>query len=87
MNVLHPVNLLKRAITQDGWRRPVQPVSVGDRFERQDEAVSVWIVERISQVRMSEYPLVSLSRAGHPDISKTVSLSTLCEKSEFRIAV
>ena len=87
MNSLHPVSLLKKVMPQDGRVRAAAcEVSVGDRFEQQDEGASIWIVERISEVRMSSFPLVSLARVGHPDITKTVSLSTLSENIEYRLA-
>jgi len=86
MNSLHPVSLLKKVMPQEGRVRSAREVSVGDRFEQQDAGASIWIVERISEVRMSSFPLVSLARVGHPDITKTVSLSTLSENIEYRLA-
>lgn len=87
MNSLHPVSLLKRMVPLDQWHRHKRAVSVGDQFAQQDSAESVWVVERISEVQMSSIPLVSLARVGHPDITKTVSLSALDDDSEYRIAV
>ena len=87
MNSMHPVGLLKKMMPQEAWRRQARDVAIGDRYEQQDGPVSLWVVERISEVRMSRFPLVRLARVGHPDITKTVSLSALASESEYRIAV
>lgn len=71
----------------DSWGRTERDVSVGDRYQQNDQTVSVWVVERISNVQMSKFPLVSLARVGYPDITKTVSLSALSDDHEYRIAV
>ena len=86
MNSMHPVSLLKKVMPQNGWGRSERDISVGDRFEQQNEKISVWIVARISNVQMSRFPLVSLTRVGYPDITKTVSLSALSDDVEYRIA-
>lgn len=86
MNSLHPVNLLKKVMPSDSWAKDAPDVSVGDRFEQRDDSVSVWVVERISRVSMSPYPLVSMSRVGHPDITKTVSLAAFAENNEYTLA-
>ncbi len=86
MTMLNSMSLMGRFFPSERWQKPVPDVSVGDRFEQQDEGVSVWIVERISQVRMSPFPLVSLARIGHPDITKTVSLTALLEQNDYKAA-
>ena len=87
MNSMHPVSLLKKVLPHDGRGRSARDVAIGDRYEQRDVSVSLWVVERISQVQMSQYPLVSLSRVGYPDITKTVSLSALSEESEYRFSI
>jgi len=87
MNSMHPVSLFKKVLPQESWGRSVRNVAVGDRYEQRDVPVSFWVVERISQVQMSQFPLVRLSRVGYPDITKTVSLSALSEENEYRFTV
>jgi len=87
MNSLHPAGLIKKMIPYNARGKIERDVSIGDRFEQQDGAVSLWVVERISQVRMSRFPLVSLARVGHPDITKTISLSALSRDNEYRYAL
>lgn len=86
MNSMHPVGLLKRMMPQEN-RRQARDVAIGDQYEQQVGPLSLWVVERISEVRMSRFPLVSLARVGHPDITKTVSLSALSSENEYRAAI
>jgi len=87
MNSMHPVGLLKKMTQHESKRRQARDVAIGDRYEQQDGPVSLWVVERISEVRMSRFPLVRLARVGRPDITKTVSLSALSGESEYRAAI
>jgi len=87
MGSLHPVNLLKKILPLNSGKLERRAVSVGDRFKRSDATFSIWVVERISNVRVSRFPLVSLSREGHPSIKKTVSLHALVEDGSFHTAI
>ncbi len=82
----HPVRVIRKLVAalQSFDKAPL--VVVGDRFTDTDKAVSVWIVDRISDVGMSEYPLISLSCEGYPELTKTVSISVLQEQESFRRA-
>lgn len=82
-----PLNLLKRVLGVESSRNSPENVSVGDRYKQTDDALSVWTVQRISQVQMSRFPLVSLSRENHPDLIKTVSLAALSDGEDFRPAI
>ena len=79
-----PFSILKRVVSgvEEGGMRT--NIAVGDRFEHQDRDLSVWIVEKISNVSSSHLPLISLSREGRPDLKKILSLSVLEEGEDFR---
>ena len=81
------MNLLKRFLGVDEASEYEAAVSVGDKYAQTDDALSVWTVERISQVQMSKFPLVSLSRENYPDLIKTVSLAVLADGEDFRPAI
>ncbi|WP_417449003.1 hypothetical protein [Kordiimonas sp.] len=81
------VGLLKRLFRGDAVREHEPGVIVGARYMARNHQSSVWVVERISSVGASSYPLVSLSREGHPDLKKTVSLAVIEEGEDFRPAV
>lgn len=87
MSQFQPLNLLKRALGVDVPLSADTNVAIGDRFEQLDDNLSVWTVERISQVQMSSFPLISLSREDHPDLVKTVSLAVLEDGEDFRPAI
>lgn len=81
------VGLLKRLFRGEG-SGPVGPsVTIGARYMSKHHHSSVWVVERISSVGSSTYPLVSMAREGHPDLKKTVSLAVIEEGEDFRPAV
>jgi len=82
-----PLNLLKRAFGVESDAENHASVSIGDRFAQTDDGISVWTVERISQVQMSSFPLISLSRENHPDLIKTVSLVVLQDGQDFTPAM
>lgn len=84
MNSLHPVNLIKKVLPREELGSKSPKVTVGDTYEQCDDSLSLWVVERISEVSASRFPLVSLSRVGHPDIKKTVSLSVLTDRQDYR---
>lgn len=87
MTSFQPMNLLKRVLGVEEALGFGTAVSVGDKYAQTDDALSVWTVERISQVQMSKFPLVSLSRENHPDLIKTVSLAALADGEDFRPAL
>lgn len=80
------IGFLKRMFTPAGATLPQAEVTIGDRFLSRDAKTSVWVVERISSVGSSTYPLVSLSREGYPDLKKTVSIAVLQDGEDFRPA-
>ncbi len=82
-----PLNLLRRALGVESSLEDEGSVAVGDKYAQTDDEFSVWTVERISQVQMSRFPLVSLSRENHPDLIKTVSLAALADGEDFRPAI
>jgi len=84
---LHPIKLIKKIMPTNGRADGTRKVSIGDRFERDDAAISIWVVERISNVRASRFPLISLSREGRPDITKTVSLDAFVKDGGYHTAV
>ena len=87
MERANSVGLLKRLFRGEG-AGPVEPtVTVGARYTSKHHHTSVWVVERISSVGSSTYPLVSMAREGHPDLKKTVSLAVIEEGEDFRPAV
>ena len=83
MNSFHPVSLIRKAVGAALEARSVFDIEVGDRYLEADGGLSVWRVERISDVGMSEFPLISMAREDYPDLTKTVSLSVLREKTSF----
>ncbi|MBL4790946.1 MAG: hypothetical protein JKY60_18470 [Kordiimonadaceae bacterium] len=87
MSNLHPVSLLKKFLSPGSDSVALEKITVGDRIELAAPNVSFWIVERISDVRMSSSPLVRLSREGHPEITKTVSLTAFGHDGDYRISL
>ncbi|WP_417461769.1 hypothetical protein [Kordiimonas sp.] len=81
------VGLLKRLFRGEGTTSIVPGVVVGARYSDRHHMTSVWVVERISSIGASTYPLVSLAREGRPDLKKTVSLAVIEEGEDYRPAV
>jgi len=81
------VGLLRRLFQGDRITDVVPGVVVGARYSDRRHATSVWVVERISSIGASTYPLVSLAREGRPDLKKTVSLAVIEEGEDYRPAV
>ncbi|WP_262691556.1 hypothetical protein [Kordiimonas aestuarii] len=79
--------LLKRLFRGEVVPAHEHGVMVGARYMARNHHTSVWVVERISSVGSSTYPLVSLAREGHPDLKKTVSLAVIEEGEDFRPAI
>lgn len=77
------ISFLKRMFTSTGSAPNQTEVAVGARYMASGVRPSVWVVERISSVGASSYPLVSMCREGHPDLKKTVSLAVLQEGTDF----
>ena len=82
-----PMGLFKALFKGERAGNKLPAVAVGDRLVYRSPDSSVWVVERISSVGASTYPLVSLAREGHPDLKKTVSIAVIEEGGEFRPAV
>lgn len=87
MTNFQPMTLLKRVLGVESALSPEAGIAVGDRYEQLDDTPSVWTVQRISKVEMSNFPLISLSREDHPDLIKTVSLAALKDGDDFRPAI
>ncbi len=83
MNSLHPVNLLKKAMSFVNFPAPSAEIAVGDCFTETNKPLSVWIVDRIFDVSISDFTLISLKHAGRPELTKTISLCVLEEGEEF----
>lgn len=81
------IGLLKRLFKGEGAVAQATGVTIGARYMSSHHQSTVWVVERISSVGSSTYPLVSLSREGHPDLKKTVSLAVIEEGEDYRPAV
>ncbi|TNE60618.1 MAG: hypothetical protein EP335_18455 [Alphaproteobacteria bacterium] len=86
MSSIAPMKLVQKFTKRRTRERLSDTLSIGDRFEQADRTHSVWVVERISKLGSSLYPLVSLAREDHPDLKKTVSLAVLEEGEDFRPA-
>jgi len=87
MASFRPMTLLKRMMGANSDSESKMSVAVGDKYEQLDPGLSVWVVERISNVSASSLPLISLSREGHPDLKKVLSLTVLEEGVGFRPAL
>ncbi|WP_417463583.1 hypothetical protein [Kordiimonas sp.] len=81
------IGLLKRLFRGEGTASATTGVVVGARYSDRHHHTSVWVVERISSIGASTYPLVSLAREGRPDLKKTVSLAVIEDGEDFRPAV
>lgn len=81
------IGFLKRLLTPAGAQMTQPEVTIGDRFQHHSSRASVWVVERISSVGASNLPLVSLSREGHPDLKKIVSIAVLQDGEDFTPAL
>jgi len=64
-------------------RRDQEVVEIGDRFQLRDRHSSVWVVNRISNVEASRFPLVSLRHESYPQLEKTVSMVALEDGIDF----
>ncbi|WP_417457199.1 hypothetical protein [Kordiimonas sp.] len=81
------LGLLKRLFRGEGRANAAPGVVVGARYSDRHHLTSVWVVERISSIGASTYPLVSLAREGRPDLKKTVSLAVIEEGEDYRPAI
>lgn len=79
------VETLKRMVLGSRVKTRVpKQVHVGDRFEEQELGQPVWVVERISSVSGSSFPLVRLRREGLPELVRTLSISALSDKDIYK---
>lgn len=79
-----PFTMFKRAMRPQPGVGIRETIAIGDRFQQSGQPLSVWVVEKISQVSTSNLPLISLSREGRPDLKKILSLSVLEDGDDFR---
>ncbi|MFC3051144.1 hypothetical protein [Kordiimonas pumila] len=84
MTSFRPMSVFRRMVGGIEVPPPMSNIAVGDRYEHMGQGVSIWVVERISKVSMSSFPLISLVREGRPDLKKILSLSVLEEGQDFR---
>ena len=59
-------------------------ISVGQKYSENRAGAPVWIVDKVSHIPMSKYPLVHLKRETMPDISKTLSALVLEERNTYK---
>lgn len=79
-----PLSAIKRLFSSSSDGNAAYRVDIGDRFVERDEGLQVWIVDRISSVSGSLYPLVSLHREGRPEVERTLSLAALNDNTAYR---
>lgn len=77
------ISFLKRMFSGSASGESLNEVTIGDRFQHHGGPAAIWVVERISRVGGSSFPLVSLVREGHPDLTKVVSIAVLEEGEDF----
>lgn len=82
-----PIEIFRRAFSSQPYTSGQATIAIGDKFQHRDTALSVWVVERISEVSSSNLPLISLSLEGRPDLKKILSLSVLEDGEDFRPTV
>ena len=87
MSGFGPLSFFKKMLQTDSLIPSVASVAIGDKFEQLDEGLPVWTVERISRVQVSNFPLISMIREDHPELTKTVSLTALEDGEDFRPAL
>ncbi|MBL4639802.1 MAG: hypothetical protein JKY57_04660 [Kordiimonadaceae bacterium] len=90
MSGFGPIEFLKKIVgANDSSRRDANKVAiaVGDKFEQLHEGMPIWTVERVSRVSMSSFPLISMFREDHPELTKTVSLTALEDGEDYRPAI
>ena len=58
-------------------------VQIGDRFLAASTKTAVWVVDRVTTVKSSHHPLVSLRREDKPDLIKTISVGALTDSDDF----
>ncbi|MCJ9430427.1 hypothetical protein [Kordiimonas marina] len=86
MSSISPMRMVRKFSKKRRNERLSDTLAVGDRYEQADRTLSIWVVERITKLGSSQYPLVSLAREDHPDLKKTVSVAVLEEGEDFRPA-
>ncbi|UTW54093.1 hypothetical protein [Kordiimonas sp. SCSIO 12610] len=60
-------------------------ISVGDRFRPTTSEIPIWIVDKVTNVKSSNFPLVSLKREDQPHMIKVLSSNILEDREEFRM--
>ncbi len=80
-NQLH---MLKNIFGNTPYRGAQGHIAVGDRFEAVNQKLPVWIVERISTVASSQFPLISIRCETKPDLQKIVSQAVLEDGIAFK---
>lgn len=62
-----------------------RPISVGDRFQSTANEIPIWIVHKVTNVKSSSFPLVSLIREDQPHMVKVLSSRVLEDREEFQM--
>jgi hypothetical protein len=62
-------------------------VEVGDRFKSTTNEIPIWIVDKVTKVKSSHFPLVSLKREDQPDMVKVLSSRILEDREEFKMVL
>jgi hypothetical protein len=58
-------------------------IEVGDRFHATTNEIPIWIVDKVTKVKSSHFPLVSLKREDQPHMIKVLSSRVLEDREEF----
>ncbi len=62
-------------------------IEVGDRFKSTASEIPIWIVDKVTKVKSSHFPLVSLKREDQPHMVKVLSSRILEDREEFKMVV
>ena len=86
MSTVNPIKTVKYLLEKAVKSADAVDISIGDRFEQSHHGLPVWIVERISRVEISQFPLISLRREDRPELQKIISLTALQDGIDYRPA-
>jgi hypothetical protein len=78
------LGIIRKIFSASSDGAAIAPIGVGDRYMRLDTNPKVWVVKRMAQVGEGFHPHVCISREDRPELEKTISLSTLTDKSEYQ---
>ncbi|WND02427.1 hypothetical protein QGN29_12815 [Temperatibacter marinus] len=58
-------------------------IEIGDRFVHHESIERIWVVEKVQDKTVHEYPLVTMHQEGHPDLLKVLSSTALNTGSDY----